>query len=160
MKKFFSSQKIILPLTFSGDSYYITCCRLLWRRHCTFFWLSVVCGLKWLQLLSAWESSICTVHSHTPYSHLPTQKQNPTTRWKIRRIESNAKCRYLKKLTCKGTLQQVFYLSDVPSLPIIPYYTVYLCMYNILFTRGRANQREGAIAHKHDWLYLQSINSI
>jgi hypothetical protein len=27
---------------------------------------------------------------------------------KIRLIESNAKCRYLKKLTCKGTLRQVF----------------------------------------------------
>jgi hypothetical protein len=28
-------------------------------------------------------------------------------RREIRMIESNAKCRYLKKLTCKGTLQQV-----------------------------------------------------
>ncbi len=27
---------------------------------------------------------------------------------KIRRKESNAKCRYLKKFTCKGTLRQVF----------------------------------------------------
>ncbi len=29
-------------------------------------------------------------------------------RRKIRHIEVNAKCRYLKKLTCKGTLRQVF----------------------------------------------------
>ncbi len=45
-------------------------------------------------------------------------------RRKIRLIESNAKCRYLKILTCKGTLRQVFYLSEVPSSliddPILP----------------------------------------
>ncbi len=32
-------------------------------------------------------------------------------RRKIRLIECNAKCCFLKKLTCKRTLQQVFYLS-------------------------------------------------
>ncbi len=30
------------------------------------------------------------------------------TRRKIKIIEGNAKCRHLKKLTCKGTLRQVF----------------------------------------------------
>ncbi len=30
---------------------------------------------------------------------------------KIRLIKCNAKCRYLKKFTCKGTLRQVFYLK-------------------------------------------------
>ncbi len=30
---------------------------------------------------------------------------------KIRLIECSAKCRYLKKFTCKGTLRQVFYLK-------------------------------------------------
>jgi hypothetical protein len=35
---------------------------------------------------------------------------------KIRLIESNAKCCYLKKFTCKGTLRQVFYLSETPPL--------------------------------------------
>jgi hypothetical protein len=37
-------------------------------------------------------------------------------RRKIRLIENNAKCRYLKKLACKGTLRQVFYLSEAPPL--------------------------------------------
>ncbi len=37
-------------------------------------------------------------------------------RRKIRLIESNAKCHYLKKFTCKGTLRQVFYLSEAPPL--------------------------------------------
>jgi hypothetical protein len=49
-------------------------------------------------------------------------------RRKIRLIERNAKCRYLKELTCKGTLWQVFYLSEVPSPPMTlcsPSYTLY-----------------------------------
>jgi hypothetical protein len=37
------------------------------------------------------------------------------TRRKIRLIESNAKCRHLKKLTCKGTLLQVFICREVLS---------------------------------------------
>ncbi len=40
---------------------------------------------------------------------------------KIRLIDNNAKCRYLKKFTSKGTLRLVFYLSEVPSPPMIPY---------------------------------------
>jgi hypothetical protein len=36
-------------------------------------------------------------------------------RRKIRLIECSAKCRYPKKMTCKGTLRQVFSLSDLPS---------------------------------------------
>jgi hypothetical protein len=39
----------------------------------------------------------------------------------VRLIESNAKCCYLKKFTCKGTMRQVFYLSEAPSPPMIPY---------------------------------------
>jgi hypothetical protein len=42
-------------------------------------------------------------------------------RRKIRLIERNAKCRYLKKLTCKGTLRQLIYLSEAPSPPTTPY---------------------------------------
>jgi hypothetical protein len=70
---------------------------------------------------------------------------------KITLIESNATCRYLKQLTCKGTLRQVFegpLPSYDPILPPPPYtlytqnaYTVYL------FTQekggGGANQNEG-----------------
>jgi hypothetical protein len=63
-------------------------------------------------------------------------------------IDTKAKCRNLKKLTCKGTL---FICLRPPSLlwPHIPPYTMYTC---ILYTyshreggRGRAtvNQREG-----------------
>ncbi len=39
---------------------------------------------------------------------------NIQRRRKIRLKECNAKCRYLKKLTCKGTLRQVFFLFEVP----------------------------------------------
>ncbi len=39
-----------------------------------------------------------------------------STRRKVRLIESNAKCRYLKKLTCKGTLRQVFIGLRPPPL--------------------------------------------
>ncbi len=42
-------------------------------------------------------------------------------RRKIRRIESNVKCRYLKKLTGTGTLPQVFYLSEALSPPMTPF---------------------------------------
>ncbi len=57
-----------------------------------------------------------------------------------------------KKVTCKWTLRQVFYLSETPSPPMTPYsppplYTVYVYT-AYLFTQGRAeqgraNQREG-----------------
>jgi hypothetical protein len=59
----------------------------------------------------------------------------------IRLIESNAKCCYLNKLTCKKTLRQVFYLSVAPPphdpiLPPPPLHTAYV--YTVyLFTQGR-----------------------
>jgi hypothetical protein len=61
----------------------------------------------------------------------------------IRLIESNAKCRYLKKMTCKGTLRLVFYLTVAPSPPMTPYpplYTVYVYTVH-LFTQGRGGRR-------------------
>ncbi len=81
-------------------------------------------------------------------------------RRQIRLIESNAKSRYLRQLTCKGTLRQVFYLSEVLSPPMTPYYpplhTVYV--YTVyLFIQGKGEEgggeltREkvrGAIVHK------------
>jgi hypothetical protein len=100
----------------------------------------------------------------------------PCLRRKIRLIESNAKCRYLTKLMCKGTLRQVFYLSEAPSssydtIPP-PLHTVHV--YTVLYTyshregRGELTKEKvrGAIFHKanrkyqHDRLYLQSVNSI
>ncbi len=74
-------------------------------------------------------------------------------RRKIRPIECKAKCRYLKKLTCKGTLWQVFYLSEAPLPsydPILlpPLHTVYV------YTTGRKCENVNVT------VYLQSINSI
>jgi hypothetical protein len=82
-----------------------------------------------------------------------------------------------KKLTCEGTLRQVFYLSEAPFPsydPILhpPLHTIRI--YNILIHRGKEGEGEeltrdkvtGAIVHKagrkyqHDCLYLQSINSV
>jgi hypothetical protein len=103
---------------------------------------------------------------------------------KIRLIESNAKCRYLKNLPVKGLCARCF-IRLSPSRLLLPHtpplHTVYVyCIhynYNTvyLFTQGRrggggggANQRKirGAIVHKagqkfqHGRLYLQYINSI
>jgi hypothetical protein len=70
-------------------------------------------------------------------------------RRKIRLTESNAKCRYLKKLTCKGTLRQVFYLSETPSPPMTPSppapppITHCIRVYREGEGGGRANQRAG-----------------
>jgi hypothetical protein len=72
-------------------------------------------------------------------------------RRKIILRECNAKCRYLKKLTCKGTLRQVFYLSEAPYASLTPYsplHTVYL--YTVyLFTQGRGGGEltRGAFVH-------------
>ncbi len=74
---------------------------------------------------------------------------------KIRMIECNAKCRYLKKLSCSGTLWQAFNLSwgPIPSYdPHTPPYPLYTCIHYTLLIpihtgkggRGRrANQRKG-----------------
>jgi hypothetical protein len=80
------------------------------------------------------------------------QHRHGLTWRKIILIESNAKCRYLKKLACKGTLMQVFYLSEAPSPPITPYsvpLTHCVRVYSILIHTGsgggggRTKQREG-----------------
>ncbi len=84
--------------------------------------------------------------------------QEISIRRKIRLLECNAKCRYLKKLTCRGTLGQVFYLSEAPSLPMTPYSpltrihveNVYLFT-QVRWGRGVELTREkvrGAIIHK------------
>ncbi len=104
---------------------------------------------------------------------------DPWDRRKIRLIESNAKCRYLKKLTCKGTLRQVFYLSEAPFPPMTPYsppaYTLYTCKQYSYSHRERVGGGGGVESnpvrslkghykpgrkYQHDWLYLQTINSI
>jgi hypothetical protein len=69
----------------------------------------------------------------------------PFARRKIRLVEGSAEC-HLKKLTCKGTLRQVFYkiyLSEVPSHgPIFLPLTHYICI-QYTYSHGGANQREG-----------------
>jgi hypothetical protein len=47
---------------------------------------------------------------------------------KIRLIECSSKLRYLEKFTCKGTLRQVFYLSEAPPPPLTLPYTLYTCI--------------------------------
>ncbi len=51
-----------------------------------------------------------------------------------------AKCRYLIKLTCKGTLRQVFYLSEAPFPPMTPHtpppLTHCICLYSVLIPPG------------------------
>jgi hypothetical protein len=121
--------------------------------------------------------TMCIVHSGRTVS--PNELTGildivPWTRWpcricpcpddfnhrEIRLIECNAKCRYLKRLTCRGTLRQVFYLSETPTPPMTPYsppplhtiyvYTVY-CTYTHRRGRGGEQTREkvrGAIVHK------------
>ncbi len=65
----------------------------------------------------------------SPTTYFPTDSWVTPRRRKIRLVASNAKCRYLKKLTCKGILWQVFYPSEAPSSPMTPIspppYTLY-----------------------------------
>ncbi len=96
-------------------------------------------------------------------------------RRKIRLIGSNAKRRYLKKLTCKETLRQMFHLSEAPSPPMSQYsppYTLYTCIQYTYSQREGGEEGDltrekvrGAIVHKAGrkyliWLYHQSIKSI
>ncbi len=68
--------------------------------------------------------------------------------WQINYIDNKAKCRHLKKLTCKGTLQQVFVCLRPPPFlwrhtPPPPQHTVYE---GILLHKGKGgdlNQKEG-----------------
>ncbi len=96
-------------------------------------------------------------------------------RRKIRLIEGNAKCRHLKKLSCKGTLRQVF-ICRRPRTTYPPpaqcTHTVYVYKVD-LFTQGRGEGGEGgeswtrekergATVHKVGSkipTWLQSLNS-
>jgi hypothetical protein len=67
---------------------------------------------------------------------------------KIRLIEGNSKCRHLKKLTCEGTLRQVF-ICLRPRNPSLNPLTHCIRVYSILIHTGKGgegeefNQREG-----------------
>ncbi len=93
---------------------------------------------------------------------------------KIRLMESNAKCRYLKNLICKGGLYLDFTARILPVWGPLPCYdpipplTHWRCTYSHTDGGGELTREKvrGAIVHKagqkyqHDWLYLQSISSI
>ncbi len=95
----------------------------------------------------------------------------------INYIDKKPKCRHLKKLICKGTLQRC--LSVWVPLPILwPHTPLTHCIlaYCILITythlhteKGGSDEPERRLKgqqftklgqkYQHDWLYLQSINS-
>jgi hypothetical protein len=78
-----------------------------------------------------------------------------TAGWRVRLpyglisyIETKATCRYLKKLTCKGTLTAGVYLSEAPPRPMSmsapPLHTGYVntCIRTVyLFTQGGGGGR-------------------
>ncbi len=96
-------------------------------------------------------------------------------RMKIRLIEVKAKCCHLKKLTCKGTLRQVFICLRPRSPYILNPLTDCMRVHRILIhtwkgerggqrvdpERGLEGKQFTKLGRKyqHDWLYLQSINS-
>ncbi len=58
-------------------------------------------------------------------------------RRKIRLLEGNANCRHVKKLTCKGTLRQVF-ICLTPRAPFSPTpFTHCIRVYSILIHTGK-----------------------
>jgi hypothetical protein len=72
---------------------------------------------------------------------VPLSRRIP--RRKIRLIESKTKCRYLKRLACKGILRQMFFLPEAPSPPMTSYshsnktrytYTVQCTYYTVLYS--------------------------
>jgi hypothetical protein len=67
-------------------------------------------------------------------------------RRKIRLIEGNAKCRYLKNLPVKGICGRRIILSEAPSPPMTPYspppYTRYTCIPYILIHTGKGSGLE------------------
>ena len=89
-------------------------------------------------------------------------------RRKIRLLEGQAKYRHLKKLTCKGTVRQVF-ICLRPRTPYPPpFHTVYLLTKGRGGEGGRVEPERRLEGHQfttldrkyqHDWLYLLSKNS-
>ncbi len=85
----------------------------------------------------------------------------------INHIETKAKCRHLKILTCKGTLRQVFiWLSYTPpSLHCIRTFTHTHRKRGWMGRVEPERRLEGqqftklGRKYKHDWVYIQSINS-
>jgi hypothetical protein len=119
---------------------------------------------------NAWSSSTCLLYDHNPRA----RRLSPGRR-KIRLIECISTVLILKNLPAKGLCGRcLICLRPTPKLP--PLHTVFVYMYIVQYTysykegaRGVEltwKKVRGAIAHKagrkyqHEWLYLQSINSI
>ncbi len=73
--------------------------------------------------------------------------------------EGNAKCCHLKKLTCKGTLRQVFEAQN--TIPPPPLRTVYIRVYSILnvFTQGRGEGGNSWTSEKVRWATVHKAES-
>ncbi len=57
------------------------------------------------------------IHKNPPFNKISARIfwEHTWSRKKISITEGNAQCRHLKKITCKGTLLQVFYLSETQN---------------------------------------------
>ncbi len=111
------------------------------------------------------------IKARTVYSAIDYDIEMGSYRRTIWLIECNAKCRYLNKLTCKGTLRQVLYLSEAPSPPMTLYSpplhtcTVYIfsntC--NSLQSRVHKFKNKATKANTHyfmaRWVVLESDHS-
>ncbi len=90
-------------------------------------------------------------------------RQLSLSRRKIRLIEGNAKCRHLKKLTCKGTLRQLIIIClrpRTPNPPPPPIHTKYVyAVYLFTQRRGRVVEpwmkEEKGIRHRGEGAYLR-----
>ncbi len=79
---------------------------------------------------------------------LGEKKEDSHYRRKTRLIEGNAKCRrHLKKLTCKGTLRQVFIClrPRFPQTPPLPPYTLYNIVYTYIIQYTYSHREEGEV---------------
>ncbi len=109
--------------------------------------------------------------------HKSQQKSTGANHVLINYIDSIPKCRQLTKLTCKGTLRQVFICLRPPPIVLTPppSHTVYcIRIYSILIHTGKGGRGgrdeperrlEGqqftklGRKYQHGLLYIQSINS-
>ncbi len=78
------------------------------------------CAMSNLANLCHFSVLACSLASTRTYVTLHVHRR------KIKLIEGIAKCRHLKKLTCQGTLRQVF-ICIWARTPYTPPYTLYMC---------------------------------
>ncbi len=118
---------------------------------------SFLCKMYWL-LLHLYFTCIC-LHLNTSqsnpwglfiYKYFTTFHRGTRRRSKIRLIKGNAKCCHLKKLSCKGTLRQVFIclrLFQQNPIPPPPY-TLYTYLQ---YTYSHGGGGEGGELNQREW---------